>query len=97
VKNGSDLERFRLGPIHNQIRVDGEKFHILLCQILAAVPCSWSSCEKSDSFADSQLHAIRQRDARLLFNVTPDFDEVECGLWRKNVAHAHLSLVFQFR
>jgi hypothetical protein len=61
------------------------------------MPGSWSSCEKGDSFVDGRFHAIRHRNARLLFNVTPDFDEVERGLGRKNVARVHLDLVFQFR
>jgi hypothetical protein len=97
VKDGDDLERFRLGAIYDQIRIDGEKLHVLVRQILAEVPCAGSSCEKRNSFADGRFNAVCNRDACLLFNVTLDFDEVECGLGRKNVAHAHLDLAFQFR
>jgi hypothetical protein len=33
----------------------------------------------------------------VFFNVTPDFDKIERSLRRKNVAHTHLGLAFQFR
>jgi hypothetical protein len=33
----------------------------------------------------------------LFFDVTPDFDEIERSLRRKNKAHAHLGLAFQIR
>jgi hypothetical protein len=97
MKNGSDLQRLRLGPIHDQIRVDGEKLHILVRQILAAVPGIRSSREKGYSFEDGGFNAVGYRNAALFFDVTPDFDEIQCCLGRKNVAHAHLGLVFQFR
>jgi hypothetical protein len=97
MKNGSDLQRLRLGPIHDQIRVDGEKLHILVRQILPAVPGPRSSCKKSYSFEDGGFDAVRCRNAALFFDVMPDFNDIEGSLGRKNVAHAHLGLVFQFR
>jgi hypothetical protein len=97
VKNGSDLQWFRLGPIDDQIRVDGEKFHIFVGQILPTVAGTGGSSEKNYSFADGGFNAVRNCEARLFFDVTPDFDEIERSLWRKNKAHAHLGLAFQIR
>ena len=97
VNYGSDLYRLRVGSIHDQIRVDGEKLHSQLRQILAAVPSTRGSSEKSHSFANGGFNAVRYRDVGLFFDVTPDFDEIERGLGRKNVAQAHLDLAFQFR
>jgi hypothetical protein len=43
------------------------------------------------------FNAVRNCEAGLSFDVTPDFDEIERSLGRKNVAHAHLGLALQFR
>jgi hypothetical protein len=97
VKNGNDLQWFRLGPIDDQVRVDGEKFHIFVGQILPTVTGTGGSREKNDFFADGGFNAVRNCEAGLFLDVTPDFDEIERSLRRKNKAHAHLGLAFQFR
>jgi len=61
------------------------------------VPGARSSGKKTNSIADGRFYAVGHRDACLLFDIAPDFDKVECGLGRKNVAHTHLDLAFQFR
>ena len=96
VKNGGDLQRVRPGSIDDWIRVDGEEFHIFVRQILAAVPDSGGSCQKSDSFANREFNAVCHCEACLFFDVTPDFDEVESSLRCKNVSYI-LGLAFQFR
>jgi len=97
VKNGNDFEWFRLGPIGDQIRVDREKFHIFVGQILPTVTGTGVPARKAifSRMADSTRSAILRLVC--LFDVTPDFDEIERSLRRKNVAHAHLGLAFQFR
>jgi len=95
VKNGGDLQWSRLRPIDDQIRVDGEKFHIFAGQILSTVTGTRGSGEKNYFFADGGLNAVRNCEAGLVFDVTPDFNKIESGLRRKNLAHAHLGLAFQ--
>jgi hypothetical protein len=97
VKNGSDLQWFRLGPIDDQIRVDGEKFHIFVGKVLPTVTGTGGSREKGYFLADGGFNAVRNCEAGLFFDVTPDFDEIERSLRRKNKAHAHLGLAFQIR
>jgi hypothetical protein len=41
--------------------------------------------------------AVRNCEARLFFDITPDFDEIKRSLRRKNKAHAHLGSAFQIR
>jgi hypothetical protein len=88
---------FRLGAIDDQIRVDGKKFHIFVGQILLTVTGTGGSSEKNYSFADGGFNAVRDCEGRLFSDVTPGFDEIECSLWRKNKAHAHLGSAFQIR
>src|SRR5437667_10305641 len=95
VKNGSNLQWSRLRPIDDQIRVDGEKFHIFAGQILPTVTGTRGSGEKNYLFADVGFNAVRNCEAGLVFDVTPDFNKIESGMRRKNVAHAHLGLAFQ--
>jgi hypothetical protein len=80
VKNGSDLQWFRLGPIDDQIRVNREKFDIFVGQILPTVTYSGGSREKSYFFADGRFNAV---EAGLFFDVTPNFGEIERSLRRK--------------
>jgi len=68
-----------------------------MCQILTAVPGSGCSSKKCDSFSDDGLYPVRRFCVTLLLDVTPDFEEIERSLRRKNVAYAHLGLAFQFR
>ena len=55
------------------------------------------SREKFYFFADGGFNAVRDCETGLFFDVTPDFDEVERSLRRKNEARTHLSLAFKFR
>ena len=96
MKDGRDLQGLRLGPVDDQIRIDGEKSHVRVSEILAAVAGARRLCQKYEFFADGGFNAVRDCQTRLFFDVTPDFDEIERGLRRKNVAHAHLGLIFQF-
>jgi len=96
VKDGRDLQRLRLGPVDDQIRIGEKKFHVGVGEILTAVPSARRLCQKGEFLTDGGLNAVRDCQARLFFDVTPDFDEIERGLRRKNVAHAHLGLIFQF-
>src|SRR5207244_6302590 len=64
-------------------------------QILPTVTGTRGSGEKNYFFADGGFNAVRNCEAGLVFDVTPDFNKIESGLRRKNVAHAHLGLAFQ--
>src|SRR6266403_1752863 len=55
------------------------------------------SREKDYFLADGGFNAVRNCEAGLFFDVTPDLDEIERSLRGKNKAHAHLGLAFQIR
>jgi hypothetical protein len=97
VKNGSDLQWFRPRPIDDQVRVDRKESHIFVGQILPTVTGTRGSSKKSYFFADGGFNAVRNCEAGLYFDVTPDLDEIERSLRRKNKAHAHLGSAFQIR
>jgi hypothetical protein len=97
VKNGSNLQWFGLGPIDDQIRVDRKEFHIFVGQILPTVTGTRGSSKENYFFADGGFNTVRNCEAGLFFDVTPDFDEIKRSLRRKNKAHAHLSSAFQIR
>jgi hypothetical protein len=82
VKNGSDLQWFRLGPIDDQVRVDRKEFHIFVGQILSTVTGTRGSGKKNYCFADGGFNAVRNCEAGLFFDVTPDLDEIERSLRR---------------
>ena len=85
------------GPIDDQIRVDRKEFHIFVGQILPPVAGTRGSGKKYYFFADGGFNAVRNCEAGLFFDVTPDFDEIERSLRRKNKPHAHLGSAFQIR
>src|SRR6267142_162074 len=97
VKNGSDLQWFRPRPIDDQVRVDRKESHIFVGQVPATVTGTRGSSKKSYFFADGGFNAVRNCEAGLFFDVTPDLDEIERSLRRKNKAHAHLGSAFQIR
>jgi len=96
VKNGSDLQWFRPRPIDDQVGVDRKESHIFVGQILATVTGTRGSSKKSYFFADGGFNAIRNCEAGLFFDLTPDLDEIERSLRRKNKAHAHLGSASAF-
>jgi hypothetical protein len=53
--------------------------------------------KKSYFFADGGFNAVRNCEAGLFFDVTPDLDASERSLRRKNKAHAHLGSALQIR
>ena len=67
----------------------------LALKILATVTGTRGSSKKSYFFADRGFNAVRNCEAGLFFDVTPDLDEIERSLRRKNKAHAHLGSAFQ--
>jgi hypothetical protein len=95
VKNGSDLQWFRPRPIDDQVGVDRKESHIFVGQILATVTGTRGSSKKSYFFADGGFNAVRNCEAGLFSDVTPDLGEIERSLRRKNKAHAHLGSAFQ--
>src|SRR5438105_8611201 len=94
VKNGSDLQWFRPRPIDDQVRVDRKESHIFVGQVLPTVAGTRGSSKKSYFFADGGFNAVRNCEAGLFFDVTPDLDEIERSLRRKNKAHAHFRFGF---
>jgi hypothetical protein len=82
VKNGSGLQWCGLGPIDDQVRVDREELYIFVGQILPTVTGTGGSSEKFYFFADGGFNTLRDCEADLFFDVTPDFDEVERSLRR---------------
>ena len=86
MKNGNDLQRFRLGPVNEQVGVDREEPHRLVRQVLAPMPGTGDPRQKDNSAANDLLDAIGDFDCGLPFDVTPNVDQIERGLRRKDVA-----------
>jgi len=50
--------------------------------------------QKNNLIPNDGFHVIRHFKAALLFDVTPDLEEIVGRFRRKNVAHAHSGLAF---
>ena len=88
------MQGFCLWPVNDKIGIDWEELHRFVRQILTPVSSSWRSCQEYDLVADDGFHTVRDGNTALLFEVTPDLDEIESGLGREDVARAHSGLAF---
>ena len=96
MQNACDLERFGLGTIYDQVRVNREKFNIFVGQILAHMPSAGSLGEKPDPVTDNGLNMVCNRSVGLFSDVMSDFDKIKRRFRCKHIAHAHSGLAFSF-
>lgn len=95
VKNGNYLQWFRVGSIDDQERVDRKELYRLIRQAPAPMSGAGIPCQKDDLVSNDRFNAIRYLNAALSPDVAPDFDKIERGFWRKNVAPSHSGLAFR--
>jgi hypothetical protein len=58
MENGDNLQGARLGSVNNQVRVDRQKLHRLIRQILAPMAAAGSSRKINDLRADDGFNPV---------------------------------------
>jgi hypothetical protein len=63
-----------LGPVNDQVRVDREKLHRLIGEVLAAMAPAWSSREIRYFLADDGFNPISHLKIGVVLDVAPNLN-----------------------
>src|SRR5580700_10613060 len=90
------VQRFRVGPVDNEVRINWEELHRFVRKILAPVTDAWAFGQRNDLVANSRFNTICYLRAAFLLDVAPDLDKIERGFRRENVTPSHSGWAFSF-
>ena len=61
MQDGYDLQRLQVGPVHNQVRVDGEEADVLVGEVPTPVPRARSAGKKLNFLRNPRKSCRRKR------------------------------------
>jgi hypothetical protein len=96
MENGQHLQRLRFRAVDDQIGIDRKEPDGHIGQVLAPMSGSGHPRQKNDLLPNGPLNPIGDFNGGFILQEASDFNKIECGFRRKNIAPHLFGLRFLF-
>ena len=74
LEDSDYVQRLRVGPVDDEIRIDWQELHRFVCEILAPVTDAWAFGQHNDLVANNDFNSISDLLGAFSLDVAPDLD-----------------------